>query len=332
MNTFQLKTNAIMFTHNDLDGIGCGILFKAAIGYNAEVHYCGYYNVDEKINARLDELQAEGQTPQIVISDLGIKPETAERLDRYAGEKFMLDHHKTNRWIDEQFDWAIIDEEASGTLLVFDRVEGIPEKYRDFAIRVDDYDRWVHNYPDSKQLNRLFFILGIDRFEDRCLKAANPIEFTDVDNLLLELEDDNIDRYINKLEKGIKVYEFSGDRKVGIVFADHYQSEAGHELMNRLELDAIALIDANYRKISFRSEPHFDVGEIAKRLGGGGHKNAAGVEFNYGRIDDFHGHKYPLFEFFDSFNRTVFELFWKFKNVFESIENEAIEEMFKGAK
>ncbi|WP_201763514.1 DHH family phosphoesterase [Chengkuizengella marina] len=58
------------------------------------------------------------------------------------------------------------------------------------------------------------------------------------------------------------------------------------------------MIDANNRKISMRSKPNIDVGEIAKRLGGGGHKNAAGVEFNYESIDDFHGSKYSLFRFY----------------------------------
>ncbi|MFS1516282.1 DHHA1 domain-containing protein [Bacillus sp. SM2101] len=160
------------------------------------------------------------------------------------------------------------------------------------------------------------------------MRLTNPINFTESDELLLELEEEAIERYIYKLEKGIVIYELTGDKQVGVVFADRYQSEAGHELLNRLNLDAIIMIDANNRKISMRSKPNIDVGEIAKRLGGGGHKNAAGVEFNYESIDDFHGSKYSLFGFYQNYENTIFDLYWKFHNTFEDIETEAVSQMF----
>jgi uncharacterized protein len=326
-----LPQNAIMFTHNDLDGIGGGILFKAALGSQAEVHYCGYHNVDEKINQRLDELEISGDLPFIVVADLGIKPETAARLDRYKGEKRWLDHHKTNIELAANYDWATIDVEASGTLLVFGEFENVPRKYRDFAIHVDDYDRWIHSLPKSKELNRLYFILGIDRFEFRFLKNEK-VDFDNNELLLLELEEETIERYTNKVERGLTVYELAGDKRIGIGFAERYQSEVAHNLLDAMDLDAIALIDVNYRKISFRSKADFDIGSIAKRLGGGGHKNAAGAEFNYGRIDDFHGNKYPLIGVFQNFQSMIFELYWKVKRTFEAIETEEIEKLFKGVK
>jgi uncharacterized protein len=325
-----LPQNAIMFSHNDLDGIGGGILFKAALGSYTEVHYCSYQNVDDKINQRLDELENSADLPFILIADLGIKEETAERLDRYQGGKRWLDHHKTNIELASRFDWATIEIQASGTLLVFDEFENIPRSFRDFAILVDDYDRWIHAYPDSKQLNRLFFIVGIKKFEDRCLMAKEPHRLYNIDKILLELEEERINHYIDKLEKSITVYELTGEKRFGVGFAERYQSEAAHELMNRLELDAIALIDVNLRKVSFRSKPKLDVGSIAKRLGGGGHKNAAGAEFNYGRIDDFHGSKFPLFGVYQNLQTMIFELFWKFKRAHEEVETEAITKMFKG--
>lgn len=325
-----LPQNTIMFSHNDLDGIGGGILIKAALGSHAEVHYCSYQNIDDKINQRLDELENSTDLPFILITDLGIKEETAERLDRYQGSKRWLDHHKTNIELASRYDWATIDVEASGTLLVFDTFENIPRRFRDFALLVDDYDRWIHAFPESKQLNRLFFIVGIKKFEDRCLTAQEPHRLYNIDKILLEIEEEKIERNIDKLEKSITVYELQGDKKFGVVLADRYQSEAAHELMNRLELDAIALIDVNLRKVSFRSKQNFDVGSIAKRLGGGGHKNAAGAEFNYGRIDDFHGSKYPLFGVYQNLQTMIFELFWKFKRAHEEVETEEIGKLFKG--
>lgn len=321
----------IMFTHNDLDGVGCGILHKAAFGCEAETYYCGYHNVDEVIQKTLQNVEERysADFPSIIISDLGIKPETAAIVEKYKGDKILLDHHRTNLWIQEQYAWATIDIDTSGTLLVFNYLD-VP-KYRDFALHVDDYDRWVHALPKSKQLNRLLFILGTNRFEERMLR--NPkVEFEEAEKLLLDLEDEKIEHYADKVEKGIVVYTLADEKKVGVGFADRYHSETAHELINRLDLDAIALIDVNYKKISLRSKPNFDVSVIAKKLGGGGHKNAAGVDFNYGRIEDFHGSKYPLLDVHQDLEGIKDAFFWQFAKVYESIETEEIERLFKGAK
>lgn len=314
----------IMFSHNDLDGIGCGVLHKVVYGKEAETYYCGYNNVDEVIIKTLQNVQENYFTlPKIIISDLGIKPETAKLIDAYKGEKVFLDHHKTNLWIAEQYDWATVNLEESGTLLVY-KYLNVPENYREFALHVDDYDRWIHALPKSIELNRLYYLIGIDRFEERFL--TNPdVDFTESEKLLLELEEENIERYTKKIETGLTIYEMLGDKRIGVGFAERYQSETAHELINRLELDAIALVDVNSRKVSLRSKADFDIGSIAKYLGGGGHKNAAGVGFNYGRIDDFHGSKYPLFGVTQHLEAMIFELYRKVNQAFESIETEAIE-------
>ena len=319
-----------MFSHNDLDGVGCGILHKAAFGRFAETYYCGYHNVDEVIAKTLQNVrERSNERPMIIISDLGIKPETAQLVDAYEGDKVLLDHHKTNHWLAEKYDWAIIDEDASGTLAVFNYFDEVPRHYGEFALMVDDYDRWVHKFPKSKELNRLYYIVGIDRFEERFL-SNEKVEFNETELLLLELEEETIENYTDRVEKGLSVYTTVGDKRIGIGFAERYQSEVAHELIDRLELDAIALIDINYKKISFRSKPNFDVGSIAKRLGGGGHKNASGTSFDYKNIDDFHGSKYPLYGVYDSLENMIFSLFWKVKESFEYIETEAIEKVLVG--
>ena len=323
---------SIMFTHNDLDGIGCGILHKAGYGRNAETHYCGYHNVDEKITDFIKStLNQKDELPMLIISDLGISRETAELVDRYEGKKVLLDHHASNMWLKEKYEWAIVDVEASGTLLVFNFFENeVPRKYADFALHVDDYDRWIHSMPKSIELNRLYYIIGISRFEERFLSGDVAVEFTESEKLLLELEDEAVGNYSHKVEKGLTVYTMAGDKRLGIGFADRYQSEVAHDIIDRLELDAIALFDVNFRKVSLRSKPNFDVGSIAERLGGGGHKNAAGIEFNYGRIADFQGHKYPLFDVHENFKNMIFSMFWKISRTFEAIETEEISQHFQG--
>lgn len=324
-----LPKNSIMFSHTDLDGIGGGIIFKATLGSLSEVHYCNYDEVDEKIIKRLDELEKKAEKPFILIADLGIKPETAERLDRYTGEKRWLDHHRTNIELASKYDWATVDTEACGTLLVFNEFDNIPRKYLDFVLHVDDYDRWIHALPKSNDLNRLLSIYGIDRFEERFV-FDERMEFNHTEVLLLELEDENIERYIERVEKGMIVRHLIGDKFFGIGFAEKYKSEVAHELMERKNLEAIVLIDVNTRSLSLRSRGEINVGEIAKRLGGGGHKNAAGVSFKYGFIEDFKTLKYPLFGLHTEMNNVLYEVSWKIQNTYEQIENEEISKLFKG--
>ena len=38
-----------LFTHTDLDGIGCAILAKLAFGEEVDIEYCDYDNINEKV-------------------------------------------------------------------------------------------------------------------------------------------------------------------------------------------------------------------------------------------------------------------------------------------
>lgn len=38
-----------LFSHTDLDGIGCGILAKLAFGKDVDISYCDYDNIDSSV-------------------------------------------------------------------------------------------------------------------------------------------------------------------------------------------------------------------------------------------------------------------------------------------
>ena len=46
-----------LFTHADLDGIGCGVLAKLAFGENVDIEYCNYNDINETIAKFLTENQ-----------------------------------------------------------------------------------------------------------------------------------------------------------------------------------------------------------------------------------------------------------------------------------
>ena len=66
-----------IFTHTDLDGVGCAVLAKY---YNPEieVEFCDYDNVNQKVNDFLDNNIALGD---LYITDISVSEEIAERLE-----------------------------------------------------------------------------------------------------------------------------------------------------------------------------------------------------------------------------------------------------------
>lgn len=280
--TLDFGRDTILFTHTDLDGIGCAVLYKAKSGFHEATNFCNYNTIDERVIRVLDNIEDrwdDCDLPSIIITDISVNDRTAERLEMYTmkgGIVLLLDHHATAEELN-RYDWAFVDVEASGTLLTYSFL-ALPDRYRDFALMVDDYDRWIHDDPSSKKLNQLFFMLGFDRFIERFYH--NPsVEFIGAEQLLLELDDESKERYINRVEKGITVFSGIHNERIGVGFADRYTSEAAHEIMNRMNLRAIALIDVNSGKVSMRSRGDYDVSALAKIHQGGGHKNAAGVEY-----------------------------------------------------
>lgn len=314
-----------MFSHIDLDGVGSGILHKAAYGKGAETYYCGYHDVDEKIQEIITDIRTEdpSEYPTIIIADLGISQETATMVDEYRGQKLLLDHHKTNLWLMDKYDWVVIDTSKSGILLVFDHILDVPRRYGGFAKMVDDYDRWIHSNPKSVQLNRLFGILGIKRFEERCLTFPFVTSFTDVEKLLLELEDETIEYYAKKVKRGLSKRNISDSAVLGIGFADRYVSEVAHSLMASEDLDAIVLIDPIDKKASLRSKDDIDVSEIAKRLGGGGHKNASGINFDTSEEGS------PVTHVSGTIEDVKVCILWSFIKTYIDIENEKITELLE---
>lgn len=274
-------TQQILFSHCDLDGIGAGVIFKKMFGEDSEVHYLGYNSINERIKDRLKKLRAAGETPTIFMVDISVNEEVARLLDVYPGEKHLLDHHESAKWLDV-YDWATVDTSSCGTKLLFEYVpfmrKGVLAEYAEFVHHVNDYDLWIHENSRSKELNRLFYILGIDRFEARMLRDPDPY-FTNPEVLLLELEDEAFEKYTNKVERGMAQFELNGEPFCGIAYADRFQSEVAHELMERNDLEMVALVDVNARKVSLRSKGEVDVSRIAKSFGGGGHPNASGFEF-----------------------------------------------------
>lgn len=299
-----------LFTHCDLDGIGCAILAYLAFGgENVDVEYCGYDDVNEKVMnlIRSDSIPYN----HVYITDISISEDTAAEIDSRMSRKAisLFDHHTTPLELNE-YDWCEIrianDDgiKTSGTELFYEHLKrigvfksvnwdvGIRKNIEKFVEIVRDYDTWRWKKELGKEgivckdMNNLFGIYGKDEFIEWVLNKISGVKFpifSKTDKALLKQKQKDIDIYIGQKNKQLRFKTDIKDRKFGIVFAEQYFSELGNRLCElHPELDYVVMIDLCNGKLSFRTiRDNINLGvEISNLFGGGGHRKAAGSTFN----------------------------------------------------
>nr|WP_295970622.1 DHHA1 domain-containing protein [uncultured Bacillus sp.] len=304
-----------LFTHNDLDGLGCGILAKIAFGDNVEVHYNSVARINSQVERYFDTMKREQVKEDLLfITDLTVNEANSKKIDKFVnegGKARFIDHHKTALHLNE-FNWASVNVQyedgrlTSATSLFYDYLlenndvehsQGVDE----FVELIRQYDTWeweANQLIKAKQLNDLFSLISIDEFEEKMLERLNsnePFVFNEFEKQLLKMEEEKINRYIRKKNREL-VQTFIGDHCVGIVHAEMYHSELGNELgKENSHLDYIAILNMGSKKVSFRTiHDHIDVSAVAGKFGGGGHAKASGCSMNETAFKLFVNEVFPL--------------------------------------
>ena len=303
-----------MFTHTDLDGVGCGLVLQLMLRnkYISDIQYANYNEINEVVSNFINKEGYKGYD-YIFITDISVNEDVAEKINEINSEKnkfILIDHHETSKWLNK-YDWAKVESEINLFADKFKKVSGtylfalyLKDNFREeierhnysqiisFILSVDSYDTWNwknedHNEYLSKELNDLFYILGRKRFIDTIFmdisKGMDVKEIIAKFSLLLELEEDKKKRYIKSKSESIIEKEFTVEDKVyefGVVFAEQFVSELGNKL-NELnpQYDFIMIISDG--KVSLRTiHDEIKVNEIAELFGGGGHPKASGFEYD----------------------------------------------------
>lgn len=292
-----------LFTHTDLDGIGCEILAKIAFGKDVDVTNSEVSDINKDIKEFLDNPKNKGIYDKIYITDISVNKENAEKLSKRPEKVQLLDHHGTALWLN-QYPWAHVrvkDKETgiltSGTELMYKNLEkeGLfksldnkhSEQLKQFTGAVRDYDTYRFDKMGedgklSRDLNDLMFIKGSIPFKNDVYNQLNigafPF-FSEADRAMLDMSHKKLENYIKDKNENIEVLIING-YKGGLVYAEQNFSELGNKLceMNP-KLDFIAMVEPTKGFVSIRSrKDNIDVGkDIAAPLGGGGHAKAAGA-------------------------------------------------------
>ena len=304
-----------LFTHNDLDGVACGILFRLAFGEKADVRYNSVSGLNFQVEKYFDRMNDRmKKEDHLYITDLSVNHENTEKINQFVnegGKAKLIDHHKTAMHFNEYSWGSVIVEDESGTLtsaasLVYDYL--VQENHLvkngsldEFVELVRQYDTWdwdiLKNYK-AKNLNDLFFMVSIEEFEERMvprLTSGDRFDYDDFEKKLLEMEEDKIERYIRRKKREIIQIETDG-LFGGVVHAESYHSELGNELGKEYpHLDYIAILNLGGKKISFRTiHDDVDVSSVAGEFGGGGHAKASGCSMNKEAYNRYIEQAFPL--------------------------------------
>ena len=297
----RLKKLIKLFTHTDLDGVGCAILAKLAFGEEVDISYCNYDDINENIMNYLNN--NDDSFSYIYITDISVNEEVSKLLDKRIGV-VLLDHHPTALELNK-YTWCKVMVEdlngikTSGTKMFYhwlgmngclsDELENNKSLSR-FAELVRDYDtwRWSELGEDGvicKQVNDLMYLYGRDRFITWCISEIHDEVFPKLyaaDELLLNTKQKEIDEYIEEKNEQLFTSPMCG-RVCGFVFAEKYVSELGNRLCKmHPEIDYVAMINMGNKTVSYRTvKDDIDLGkDVAQLFGGGGHPKAAGSEFS----------------------------------------------------
>ena len=288
-----------LFTHTDLDGVGCAVLANIAFEDGVDITYCNYDNVNQNVKEFI-ESNKMSEDDICFITDISVTEELAYEIDAKYDNVYLLDHHPTalelNKftWCNVEIEDTVTGIKTSGTEMFYKWLTSVGYLFGNnildsFAETVRNYDTWRWAVIGDeglvcKKVNDLFYIYGRENFINWCINEIKNEIFPRLhseDELLLEMKQKEIDDYISFKNKELFKTEMLG-YKCGIVFAERFFSELGNKLCNlNPDIYFVAMIDTD-GTISYRSvKDNIDVGkDIAKIYGGGGHPKAAGSQFD----------------------------------------------------
>ncbi len=177
---------------------------------------------------------------------------------------------------------AVFDMERSGAALAWEFCHGCSNRHDLHALlrHIEDRDLWRQppRYHDTPAVSAALRTYPHD-FDVWCDLAANVGRLANEGEIILRGHRKNVASMCDQAYLGI-----IGNHEVPMVNVPyHYASDCAHELLQRNPAAPFAAAwfrrSDGKRQFSLRSDnDRLDVSEIAKAMGGGGHRNAAGFE------------------------------------------------------
>jgi uncharacterized protein len=203
-------------------------------------------------------------------------------------EVTVLDHHATAEptltTVKADNLHVVFDKARSGARLAWEHVCAESGRHDaglvPWLVRyVEDRDLWRWSLPNSREINAAIRLTDLDFPAWDALAQMDPLDLVGRGEAVLLRDAEIVESHVRHA-----VPQEVGGYKVPVVNATVLISEIGHALSKGQPFSATYFDDikAGVRRWSLRSQPDgLDVGAVAKSMGGGGHRHAAGFETRF---------------------------------------------------
>jgi oligoribonuclease NrnB/cAMP/cGMP phosphodiesterase (DHH superfamily) len=284
-------------SHDDLDGVSCAVILSRIVGHkDYKPVFCGHLSIDKEV----EKYRAKtGPGDLLFITDIAPSEALIKKMFDDGICFYVMDHHRTNLYMRKYEGVSNIFTDACATLITANTLTKtnqfnyqLSDLEKEFMQAVNAWDMWETKSKYRKRgenLNSLFNFFGIKKFYKYFSENVN----TDLKDpfciQLITFLEESRDKYVrdtvsNQIKNEIKIDNFGNTFKM--IIATQYISDIGNEALLRTECEGVAYVAVvcpHNNSISLRSNT-IDVGEIAKRFGGGGHRNASGFHRDFKKL------------------------------------------------
>ena len=265
-----LKDIVIIYHAHCYDGFGAA--WSAWKKFGDSASYVAQKHGDVEI---LDRLNGK----EIYIVDFAFSKNEMLDIEKKAKKLVVIDHHISAEDAVKslkEFSFAL---DKSGSYLAWEyfHKEEVPLliKY------ISDHDIWTHTMPNYEEVGSYIYASESDEENFEAFnKLSEELETKEgfekaleMGGLLRRIHLQKVKEYSEKASlisfEGYEIYAVNAPHEVC--------SELGHLLSEKTNSFSLSFyFEKDKWKCSLRSVKDFDVSEVAKKYGGGGHKNAAG--------------------------------------------------------
>lgn len=279
-----------LFTHTDLDGIGCAIVakvFAQTVGdVELDITYCQNDEISNAVSLFLTSTARNYDS--CYITDLSVSEAVADQISNCSLDIHLLDHHVSALWLNA-YSWAVVmvsDPETHkpccGTSVFYDTLFSDINNplLAEFVENVRLWDTWEWKDTDAA-MPRLYNIMLGNKGRDEFIEELMPLLIHEpaIPKGWREIacrEELKKQEYIERMKQFAFDYAIDG-YMFRAIFASQYISELGNTLAAEDPdnyYGAAIIYDGVVSLRAVREDA--DVSAIATKFGGGGHRLAAG--------------------------------------------------------
>lgn len=299
----------LIFTHGiDIDGYGGAILGTLAFG-EVKVYFAENFNLDELFQEKWDSREIFSYD-KIFITDHCLSYSKCQEVDNdeVLREKIkILDHHKA-RTPQNDFDFIKVVEEENGrkvcgTSLFYNYLAscGLLEKtpaLDKFVELTRSYDTWEWtktNNQFANDLNTLALAIGRENYimhMQKKLRTQRVFEFNQEEKKSIDDFKAWFKGELDKQVENVKVIKFDGYNAGYVKTIELFKNDIALAVKNSSrakdeDIDFMLMPITDRGTVSLRNiKDNFDVNEIAKNHGGGGHPGAASFSMKNLHLDE----------------------------------------------